>query len=72
MNTSSASSNVGGSTASLREEQTLKECEMYVSKHNVRELLKECIVQLCIKKPENPITYLKHHFEKLEKVRYKQ
>lgn len=50
------------------EDQTLKECESYVGKHNVKDLLKDCIVQLCLKKPENPISFLKQHFEKLERV----
>lgn len=52
------------------EDQTLKECESYVNKHNVKELLKDCIVQLCLKKPENPISFLRQHFEKLDKVIY--
>jgi cAMP-dependent protein kinase regulator len=59
-----------GSTKTLKEEETLKECDQYVTKHNIKELLKECIVQLCLKKPDNPISYLKQHFEKLEKVIY--
>ncbi len=50
------------------EDQTLKECESYVGKHNVKDLLKDCIVQLCLKKPDNPISFLKQHFEKLERV----
>jgi cAMP-dependent protein kinase regulator len=51
-----------------KEDQTLKECETYVTKHHVKELLKQCIVQLCLRKPDNPISFLKEHFEKLEKV----
>jgi len=51
----------------VAEDHTLKECEAYVSKHNIKDLLKDCIVQLCLKKPDNPITFLKQHFEKLEK-----
>lgn len=55
----------GGTPA---EDQTLRECESYVNKHNVKELLKDCIVQLCLKKPENPISFLRQHFERLDKV----
>ena len=55
--------------ASSEEEQSLKECESYVHKHNIQQLLKDCIVQLCVNKPENPLAFLKNHFEKLEKVR---
>lgn len=58
-----SSASNGGSA----EDQTLKECESYVGKHNVKDLLKDCIVQLCLKKPENPISFLKQHFEKLER-----
>jgi hypothetical protein len=56
------------STSASSEDQTLKECESYVNKHNVKELLKDCIVQLCLKKPDNPISFLRQHFEKLDKV----
>ena len=50
------------------EEQSLRECEQYVQKHNIQGLLKECIVQLCINRPENPVRFLREHFERLEKV----
>lgn len=49
------------------DDHTLKECEAFVNKHNIKDLLKDCIVQLCLKKPENPITFLRQHFERLEK-----
>lgn len=57
----------GSSNNNNNEDHTLKECEAYVSKHNIKDLLKDCIVQLCLKKPDNPISFLKQHFEKLEK-----
>lgn len=44
----------------------MRECENYVQKHNVQQLLKDCIVQLCINRPENPVTFLKEYFENLE------
>ena len=62
-NNNNSNSNSTGS-----EDHTLKECEAYVSKHNIKDLLKDCIVQLCLKKPDNPISFLKQHFERLEKV----
>ncbi|XP_052262463.1 cAMP-dependent protein kinase regulatory subunit-like isoform X2 [Dreissena polymorpha] len=52
--------------ANSDEEQSLRECENYVQKHNVQQLLKECIVQLCINRPDNPVTFLREYFEKLE------
>lgn len=51
-----------------REEQSLKDVEAYVKKHDIQQLLKDCIVQLCISRPENPYGFLKLHFERLEKV----
>ncbi|ESO83452.1 hypothetical protein LOTGIDRAFT_133477 [Lottia gigantea] len=56
------------------EEQNLKECESYVQSHNIQQILKDCIVQLCVNKPENPVVFLKEHFERIEKVciRYKK
>lgn len=53
---------------STKEDQILKECELYCNRNHVKELLKDCIVQLCLRKPDNPISFLKQHFEKLEKV----
>lgn len=49
------------------EEQSLRECENYVQKHNIQQLLKDCIVQLCMNRPDNPLTFLREHFERLEK-----
>ena len=66
--TSPSSNSSSSSSSSSNEDQTLKDCEDYVGKHHIKDLLKDCIVQLCLKKPEHPITFLKHHFEKLERV----
>lgn len=52
--------------ASGGEEAQLAQCQAYVQRHNVQQLVKDAIVQLCIHKPDNPITFLKEHFEKLE------
>ncbi|CAF0762687.1 unnamed protein product [Brachionus calyciflorus] len=59
--------NQSRSTSQSNEDHTLKECEAFVNKHNIKDLLKDCIVQLCLKKPENPISFLRQHFERLEK-----
>jgi hypothetical protein len=55
-------------SSASKEDQILRECEVYCHKNQVKELLKDCIVQLCLRKPDNPISFLKQHFEKLEKV----
>ncbi|XP_031561310.1 cAMP-dependent protein kinase type I-alpha regulatory subunit-like [Actinia tenebrosa] len=47
--------------------EALRQCEIYVEKHNIQGVLKDCIVQLCISKPENPYRFFKEYFEKLEK-----
>jgi hypothetical protein len=52
----------------LEEEDSLKGCELYVQKHSIQQVLKDCIVHLCINKPERPMRFLREHFEKLEKV----
>ena len=59
------------SIAGHDDDQTLKEVEAYVKKHNVQQVLKDCIVQLCIQKPESPYGFLKEYFAKLERVREK-
>jgi len=51
---------------SLEEERSLRECEDYVQRHNVQQILKDCIVQLCVARPQNPIIFLKEYFQKLE------
>ena len=53
---------------SMDEEQSLRECEAYVQKHDIQKILKECIVQLCVSRPENPISFLREYFQKLERV----
>ncbi|KAG2455813.1 KAP1 kinase, partial [Polypterus senegalus] len=65
MATSSVSSNV-------EEDESLKGCELYVQKHNIQQILKECIVNLCIAKPDRPMKFLREHFDKLEKEECKQ
>ena len=47
------------------EEHSLKEVETYVKKHDIQQILKDAIVQLCISRPENPFTFLKDYFEKV-------
>ena len=54
--------------ANMDEEQSLHECENYVQTHNVQQILKDCIVQLCVNRPENPVSYLREYFQKLERV----
>ena len=52
----------------MDDEQSLKDCEAYVQKHYIQQVLKDCIVQLCIHRPDNPTSFLKDYFSKLELV----
>ena len=56
----------------MDEEQSLRECEAYVQKHDIQKILKECIVQLCVSRPENPTSFLREYFQRLERVSPKQ
>ena len=47
-------------------EQTVRDCEAYIAKHDIQNLLRDCIVQLCLKKPTNPIQFLSSYFDKLD------
>ncbi|KAM9462775.1 protein kinase, cAMP-dependent, regulatory, type I, alpha (tissue specific extinguisher 1) b isoform 1-T1 [Clarias gariepinus] len=58
--------------SSSEEERSLRECELYVQKHNIQQLLKDCIVQLCTARPERPMAFLREYFERLEKEEAKQ
>lgn len=53
---------------SSEEERSLRECEQYVQKHNIQQLLKDCIIQLCMARPDRPMAFLRDYFERLEKV----
>ena len=57
-----------GPSSSMEEEQSLQECEAYVQHHRIQQILKDCIVQLCVSRPDNPISFLREYFQKLEQV----
>jgi len=56
-------------SGSENEEAQLAQCQAYVHRHNIQQLVKEAVVSLCIHKPENPVLFLKEHFEKLNEHR---
>jgi len=51
---------------------SVSEVDAYVKAHDIQQLLKDCIVRLCIARPDNPCTFLRRHFESLEKVNSKR
>ena len=64
-----SSSPLGGVAVGVGEEQaSLRECEDYVQRHQIQQILKDCIVQLCVSRPENPVGFLREYFQKLERV----
>merc|ERR1711990_244244 len=56
----------------MDEEQSLRECEAYVQMHDIQKILKECIVQLCVSRPENPVSFLREYFQRLEREAAKE
>merc|ERR1712168_1589743 len=61
-----------GSVSTMDEEQSLRECEAYVQMHDIQKILKECIVQLCVSRPDNPVSFLREYFQKLEREAAKE
>ncbi|KPU78220.1 uncharacterized protein Dana_GF24284, isoform C [Drosophila ananassae] len=57
--------------AKTLEEQSLRECEHYIQTHGIQRVLKDCIVQLCVRRPENPVQFLRQYFQKLEREQVK-
>ncbi|XP_026469120.1 cAMP-dependent protein kinase type I regulatory subunit isoform X1 [Ctenocephalides felis] len=53
--------------SNMEEVQGLRECEYYIQTHRIQGLLKDCIVQLCVTRPENPVSFLREYFQKLER-----
>jgi len=51
-----------------QEEQCLRKAEEYVKEHDIQRIVKDCIVQLCMHRPDNPYSFLRQHFASLEKV----
>ncbi|UJR24582.1 hypothetical protein I4U23_005957 [Adineta vaga] len=49
----------------ISSDHTVRECEVYISKHDIQNILRDSIVQLCLKKPTNPIEFLANHFDNL-------
>lgn len=46
------------------EDELVQEFNDYVDSNDIQNLLKDAIVQLCIRKPVNPVKYLLDHFKR--------
>ncbi|CAG7718282.1 unnamed protein product [Allacma fusca] len=55
-----------GNGSGNAEEASLRDCEAYVNRHNIQSLLKDCIVQLCVQRPESPVAFLRQYFTQLD------
>ncbi|XP_065826807.1 cAMP-dependent protein kinase regulatory subunit-like [Oscarella lobularis] len=54
---------------SASHDSSVREWQSYVDEHGIQAILKECVVRMCIAKPENPYAFLKEYFANLEKER---
>ena len=70
--TSSSAASSSSPSSSSSEQHSLAECEDYVARHRIQQILKDCIVQLCVSRPQNPVAFLREYFQKLERVSYDQ
>ena len=59
---------VGTMEEQSQDEHCLRKAEEYVKEHDIQRIVKDCIVQLCIHRPDNPYSFLRQHFASLEKV----
>ncbi|KAH8863762.1 cAMP-dependent protein kinase regulatory subunit [Schistosoma japonicum] len=50
----------------MENESFMREVEDYVKQYNVQKLLRDCIVNLCLYRPSNPIAFLREYFAELE------
>lgn len=59
----------------MDDEMFIREVEDYVKQHGIHELLRDSIVNLCLYRPADPISYLREYFHNLElsqSSRYRQ
>lgn len=53
-------------------DNSITDCEQYVKKHNIQNLIRESIINLLVHKPENPVQYLMQYFTNLENTQQQQ
>ncbi len=49
-------------------ESSVQDCEEYIEQHGIQRILQEAIVKICQDRPQNPMKYLRDHFDTLYKV----
>nr|VZH93466.1 unnamed protein product [Spirometra erinaceieuropaei] len=50
----------------MDDDSYVQELEDYIKKQNIPNLLKECIVNLCLYRPSDPVRFLHEHFRRLD------
>jgi len=70
--TSSSTASSSSPSSSSSEQHSLAECEDYVARHRIQQILKDCIVQLCVSRPQNPVAFLREYFQKLEREQVRE
>ncbi|CAH8608463.1 unnamed protein product [Heterobilharzia americana] len=50
----------------MEDDSFMSDVEDYVKQHDVQKLLRDCVVNLCLYRPSNPVAFLREYFEKLE------
>ena len=53
----------------MANQATVEECEEYIQRHGVQQILKNCIAKICQERPLQPYSWLKDYFDKLDRVR---
>lgn len=59
----------GETSAAVDGELSLRDVESYVRKHDIHRCLKDCVVQLCLSRPDSPFVFLRDYFDRIEKER---
>ena len=49
---------------------TMNNIETYMKKHKIHFAIKDSIVQLCVRCPDNPYAFLRDYYDNIEKVLY--
>lgn len=50
------------------EQQRMRECIDYMQRSKIMPVIKDVFVQLCVEQPDNPISFMREYFQKLERV----
>ncbi len=52
----------------MASQASVKDCEDYIQKYGIQDILKNCIAKICQERPAQPYKWLKDYFDKIERV----